>query len=125
MTSEENIYHTSDLMRLIHKDNPGYRPSSLYSKIKEMENLGQITRIGKDRYLGKKLTSFDCELESSVARNVDKVMRRSYSEDFPYAIFETAPILNRFLNHLLERNVILLEAPRFFLQHVFHTLKGE
>ena len=125
MTSEENIYHTADLMRLIQKDHPGYRSSSLYSKIKEMENLGQITRIGKDRYLGKKLTSFDYELESSVARNVDKVMRRSYSEDFPYAIFETAPILNRFLNHLLERNVILLEAPRFFLQHVFHTLKGE
>ena len=125
MIGNEKIYHTADLMRLIQKDNPGYRPSSLYSKIKEMENLGQITRVGKDRYLGKKLASFDYELESSVARNVDKVMKTNYSEDFPYAIFETATILNRFLNHLLERNVILLEAPRFFLHHVFHALKEE
>ena len=119
----ELIYNTEDLMNLILKSNPGYKSSSLYNKIEEMENNGEITRVGKTQYVFAKRKSFNNEIESNVAKKVDKLIKSNYSADFEYVIYETTTTLNQFLNHLINRNVVILEVGKFFLEHVFNTLK--
>ena len=117
------IYNTTELMELILKNNPKYKTSSLYNKIKEMEDNGEIVRIGKSQYVFKTLRLFDYELESVVAKKVDKVIRNNYSNDLECAIYETTTVLNQFLNHLINRNVVIVEIPKIFINHVFNTLK--
>ena len=118
----ELIYSTKDLMNLILKSNPGYKSSSLYNKIEEMENNGEITRVGKTQYVFAKRKYFNNVIESKIAKKVDKLIKKNYSSDFEYVIYETTT-LNQFLNHLISRNVIILEVDKFFLEHVFITLK--
>ncbi len=117
------IYSTEDLMNLILKSNPKYKSSSLYNKIEEMENNGEIIRIGKAQYIFAKRKSFNNEIEGNIAKKVDKLMKNNYSSNFEYVIYETATALNQFLNHLINRNVVILEVDKFFLDHVFNTLK--
>ena len=119
----ELIYSTEDLMTLILKSNPGYKSSSLYNKIEEMENNGEITRVGKTQYVFAKRKSFNNEIEGNIAKGVDKLMKNNYSSDFEYVIYETTATLNQFLNHLINKNIIILEVNKFFLDHVFNTLK--
>ena len=123
VVNEELIYSTEDLMSLIHKSNPKYKSSSLYNKIEEMENNGEITRVGKTQYVFAKRKSFNNEIESNIAKKVDKLMKNKYSSNFEYVIYETTTTLNQFLNHLISRNVVILEVGKFFLEHVFNTLK--
>ena len=117
------IYSTKDLMNLILKSNPEYKSSSLYNKIEEMENNGEITRVGKTQYVFAKRKCFNNEIESNIAKKVDRLIKNNYSSDFEYVIYETTTTLNQFLNHLINRNVIILEVNKFFLEHVFNTLK--
>lgn len=117
------IYSTEDLMNLILKSNPKYKSSSLYNKIKEMENNGEITRVGKTQYVFAKRKTFNNGLESNFAKKIDRLIKNSYSSDFEYVIYETTSILNQFLNHLINRNAVVLEVDKFFLGHVFDTLK--
>ena len=117
------IYSTKDLMNLILKSNPEYKSSSLYNKIEEMENNGEITRVGKTQYVFAKRKYFNNEIESNIAKKVDRLIKNNYSSDFEYVIYETTTTLNQFLNHLINRNVIILEVDKFFLEHVFNTLK--
>ena len=117
------IYSTEDLMSLILKSNPKYKSSSLYNKIKDMENNGEITRVGKTQYVFAKRKTFNNEIESNIAKKVDKLIKNNYSSDFEYVIYETNTALNQFLNHLINRNVVILEVDKFFLEHVFNTLK--
>ena len=117
------IYSTKDVMNLILKSNPKYKSSSLYNKIEEMENNGEITRVGKTQYIFAKRKSFNNEIEGNIAKKVDKLIKNNYSSDFEYVIYETATTLNQFLNHLINRNVVILEVDKFFLEHVFNTLK--
>ena len=117
------IYSTKDLMNLILKSNPEYKSSSLYNKIEEMENNGEITRVGKTQYVFAKRKYFNNEIESNIAKKVDRLIKNNYSSDFEYVIYETTTTLNQFLNHLINRNVIILEVDKFFLEHVFNALK--
>ena len=117
------IYSTEDLMGIIRKSNPRYKSSSLYNKIEEMEKNGEITRVGKTQYVFAKRKSFNNEIESNIAKKVDKLMKNNYSSDFEYVIYEATTALNQFLNHLINRNVVILEVDKFFLEHVFNTLK--
>ena len=72
------IYSTEDLMNLILKSNPKYKSSSLYNKIEEMENNGEITRVGKTQYVFAKRKSFNNEIESNIAKKVNKLMKNNY-----------------------------------------------
>lgn len=123
VVNNEFIYSTKDLINLILKDNPSYKSSSLYNKIEEMENNGEITRVGKNQYVFSRRKSFNYELETNIAKKVDRLIRSNYSSDFEYVIYETTTTLNQFLNHLINRNAIILEVNKFFLDHVFNTLK--
>lgn len=123
VVNNEFIYSTKDLIKLILKNNPSYKSSSLYNKIEEMENNGEITRVGKNQYVFSKRKSFNYELESSVAKKVNRLIKSNYSSDFEYVIYETTSTLNQFLNHLINKNTIILEINKFFLNHVFNTLK--
>lgn len=42
---------------------------------------------------------------------------------FEYTIYKTTTTLNQFLNHLINRKVIIVEINKFFLDHMFNTLK--
>lgn len=119
----KTIYSTESLMDLILESNPGRKKSSLYNKIAEIENKGEITKIGKSQYLFAKRKSFNNEIESGLAKKIDRLIKDNYSSDFEYAIYETATVLNQFLNHLINQNVVILEVNKFFLEHVFNTLR--
>ena len=119
----KTIYSTESLMDLILKSNPGRKKSSLYNKIAEIEKKGEITKIGKSQYLFAKRKSFNNEIESGLAKKIDRLIKDNYSSDFEYAIYETATALNQFLNHLINQNVVILEVNKFFLEHVFNTLR--
>ena len=57
-------------MNLILKSNPKYKSSSLYNKIEEMENKGEITRVGKTQYVFGKRKHFHNEIESNIAKKL-------------------------------------------------------
>ena len=124
VVNKEFIYSTQDLISLILKDNPGYKSSSLYSKINEMENNGEITRVGKSQYVFARRKLFSYELESGTAKKIDKLIKNNYSSDFEFVIYETTTVLNQFLNHLINKNVIILEVNKLFMNHVFNTLRS-
>ena len=124
VVSSKNIYSTEDLMDLILKSSPGHKKSSLYNKILEMEDKGEITRIGKSQYVFAKRKTFSNEIESGLAKKIDKLIKDKYSSDFEYAIYETTTALNQFLNHLISQNVVVLEVNKLFLEHVFNTLRS-
>lgn len=117
------IYSTDDLMSLILEDNPSYKTSSLYNKIEDMENNGKITRVGKSKYILSGRRPFAYELESYNAKKVSRIIGNKYSPDFEYVIYEITSTLNQFVNHLINKNAVILEVDKFFLEHVFDTLK--
>ena len=121
--SKDMIINTSELMDIILADNPTYKSSSLYNKINELEKNGVITRIGKSKYIYKRMSCFSYELESHTANKVLKHMKSNYSSDFEFVIYEINVVLNQFLNHLIVGTTIVLEAPKMFLEHIFNSLK--
>ncbi|MBQ7995784.1 MAG: hypothetical protein IJ247_06215 [Bacilli bacterium] len=123
MVNSKFIYNTKDLNKLILSSGTSYKSSSLYNKIDEMENNGKITRVGRNQYIFGDRKVFNYELNSNTAKRVNKLIKNRYSSDFEYVIYETVSTLNQFLNHLINRNVIILETNKFFLEHVFNTLK--
>lgn len=119
----KTIINTHELMDMILKSFPGYKSSSLYNKIEEMENSGEITRIGKAQYILNARKVFNYDLESKTAKKVLKTFKQNYSRDFEYLIYEANVVLNQFINHLISRSVTIVEVPKFFANHVFYTLK--
>ena len=122
-TNKDKIYSTSEIMDAILMNNPSYKASTLYNKINELENNGTITRIGKSKYVYKALKSFSYDFESNIAKNLFKHMKSNYSLDFEFVIYESNVVLNQFLNHLVATSLIILEVPKYFMEHVFISLK--
>ena len=120
----KTICSTNELMDEILKDNPKYKRSSLYMKIKEKVKNGDISKIGRSQYVLRSRNSFHYSFESKIAKKVNRIMETHYSSDFQYSLFETTVVLNQFLNHLINRDAIILEVPKFFIDHVFFTLKN-
>ena len=117
------IFNTSELMNEIRRAYPNLKSASLYRRIREMEKKGSIARIGKSLYIGKPLHTFSYSLESALARRVLRQMKKSYSSDLEYVVYESSTVLNRFLNHLLAQTYVIVEVPRDFVEPVFFNLK--
>lgn len=102
----------------------GYQLSeaSFYKKVEDMVNLGEIIRIGRNRYClpnGKQIVYNHkySELAEEVAVYV--------GEMFPYldfSIFELTQ-MNDFVNHLVAHNVIYLSVESDVMDFVFDSLK--
>ena len=121
--NKDKIYSTLEIMDAILLNNPSYKSSSLYNKINELENNGVITRIGKSKYVYKTLKSFSYDFESNIAKRIYKHMKSNYAQDFEFVIYENTVVLNQFLNHLITSPLTILEVPKYFMEHVFISLK--
>ena len=121
---KEKTYTTPELMAVLLAERPGYKPSSLYNRIAELEKSGAITRVGKSRYACGRLDVFAYDLQSTLAKRVLRHMKRAFAPDLEYALYETSAVLNPFLNHLLAHPTVILEVPRDFMEPVFYSLKA-
>lgn len=120
---KDKIYSTQELMSIISQDHPNYKSSSLYMVISKMKEEGIIQRVGRSKYVFNKLNIFSYGLESNTAKKVYRYIKRNYPNDYDFVIYETCPILNLFLNHLIVHNSIIIEVPKIYMEDLFFSLK--
>ena len=96
--------------------------AAIYKRINKLLESGELIRVGKGLYRFYKKSKYDYSFEHDETIKIIEHLQSIYSTDIEYIIYESI-ILNEFLNHLLAHSVTIVEAPKFYAEHIFWKLQ--
>ena len=95
---------------------------SLYARVRKKRETGELVRVGKGIYSPSHLPVFDYAFFSPTAKEIHSFLMKEYGGKIYFAVYE-AGILNRFLNHLIAVNTVIVDVEKEFAEAVFFALK--
>ena len=118
-------YRRSDIISLLAKEKKGLSPNSYVWLIGDLVRQGVLTHEGTDRYAlpaSKQRRVYE-PLYSDRAKSLRDSLKLKYPL-IQFTVFEMV-LMNEFLNHLIARNTIYVQAERDVSAYVFNYFKSE
>lgn len=100
----------------------GYnKDSSVRWKIHELVTNKSITKISNTHYYNGYLKTFKPSIESKELLVVKNILLDKYS-NLEIVVFESS-LLNEWINHQVSKNVIFVQAQKYYIENIFNYLK--
>lgn len=116
-------YSRAKLMDMLRIDNPALSQNSFQWAIGTMVKTGRIERVGRDEYAlssGEKLPIYTPPYTDEANAVIEKISKKySYIR---FTVYESC-LLNEFLNHLIAKNTIFVQAEKDSSVFVFRYLQ--
>lgn len=118
-------YRRSDIISLLAKEKKGLSPNSYVWLVCDLVKRGVLTHEGTDRYAlpaSKQRRVYE-PCYSERAKSLRDSLKLKYPL-IPFTVFEMV-LMNEFLNHLIARNTIYVQAERDMSAYIFTYFKYE
>ena len=105
--SENDSFTTGEFARMLMAERPDLGRSTVYGQLARLCKSGRIVRIQKGRYASAARKDYSYELSEKAREIASSIINR-----YPFVNFQIWELeqLNEFVNHLLIRNTIFIEA---------------
>jgi len=117
--SENDSFTTGEFARMLMAERPDLGRSTVYGQLARLCKSGRIVRIQKGRYASAARKDYSYELSEKAREIASSIINRYPSVNFQ--IWELDQ-LNEFVNHLLIRNTIFIEAESGLDESLFNLL---
>ena len=97
------------------------KDSSIRWVIYDLVKQGKLTKIDADYFYNGQIKDYHPVTVSNIKNDIEKTIKEKYPH-IDIIIYESS-IMNEWLNHQISRNIIFVEVEKYFMQHIFNTLK--
>ena len=119
-----NTLDRNDLVNIVKKEaGRDINSAATYKRINKHIKSGEINRVGKGKYSYIVKPSFDYEFESEIGVSIKSFLKKTFPNRLEYIVYEST-VLNEFLNHLLTKPIVIVEANKKYVEDVFWELQS-
>lgn len=97
---------------------------AIYKRINKMIASGELSRVGNGQYVFNNKKKFDYLIMNNSSLEILSKLEHKFDKSSKYILYEST-ILNMFLNHLIARPTIIVEAEKDLVEPMFWFLKKE
>ena len=121
--TKEKIYSKEQIKSIIlGSSNANISDVAVHKRINKMISLGKLFRVGNGQYAFLDKQKFDYSLTNGLSLDVLDKLVNHFDKTAEYIIYEST-LLNRFLNHLIARSTVIVEAEKDLVESIFWFLK--
>lgn len=97
---------------------------AIYKRINKMIASGELSRVGYGKYVFSNKKKFNYLLSNNASLEILNKLESRFEKGSKYIVYEST-ILNMFLNHLIARTTVIVEAEKDLVESMFWFLKEE
>lgn len=97
---------------------------AIYKRINKMIASGELSRVGNGQYAFYNKKRFDYLLINNASLEILNKLEYRFDKSAKYIVYESN-VLNMFLNHLIARPTVIVEAEKDLVESMFWFLKEE
>lgn len=118
----ETIIEKDKLKEIIKKHYPHYIDTSINWVIYELNRKRIITRLNNREYILGFLKEYKYEGLSDISLDLIERFKKEFNE-INIVVYETF-ILNEWINHLVSRNIVIVEVEKYFIKDIFRYIQN-
>jgi len=118
---EHTIIAKKELYQWIKEEHPDYSEASYRWEIYRLVHSGIITKIDNDLFVKGSMRKYKYAYTSPLQEQLIEFFKKEYPK--LDAVMYDSTILNEWLNHQLARNIVFVEADKYFTEMIFEKMR--